>query len=52
MQLENASREPPVAAAGFSVLDDPHAAIASTQLMTIGANMKRLGIELVVPKDG
>jgi hypothetical protein len=52
MQLENASREPPVAAAGFGLLDDPHAATARTQLMAISANMKRLGIDVVVPKDG
>jgi hypothetical protein len=51
MQLANASPEPPAAAAGFGLLDDPHAAIARTQLMAISANMKRLGIDVVVPKD-
>ena len=52
MQLANASPEPPASDAGFGLLDDPQAAMARTQLRAASAIVRRLGIDVVVAKDG
>jgi hypothetical protein len=47
MQLANASPEPPAAAAGFGLLDEPQAPMATTQLTVASAIVRRLAIDVV-----